>query len=57
MEGRGLSKQVVSALIKHCFAQGMSTALLFASRDNMPAQKVYVALGFKPVDDFVTASF
>lgn len=55
--GRGLAKQVVSALIKHYFAQGIGTAQLFTSNDNTAAQNVYAALGFKPVDAFVIASF
>jgi len=50
-QGQGLAKCVVSALCKHFFAQG-KTALLFTGVDNIPAIKVYTALGFKPFDDY-----
>ncbi len=55
--GKGLAKQVVSALIKHYFAQGIGTALLFTSNQNTAAQAVYFTLGFKVVDEFVIAEF
>lgn len=55
-QGKGYAKQTVSALSKYWLAQGKEI-LLFARNDNVPANKVYASLGFKPIDEFIVAAY
>lgn len=54
---KGFAKQCISALCSHYFNEGIGSALLFTDKNNIPALKVYEALGFKAVDKFVLARF
>lgn len=53
---KGYAKQTVSALSHHWLKQGKEI-LLFARNDNVPANKVYASLGFKPFDEFIVAQY
>lgn len=54
---RGYAKQVVSKLINHYFDEDIPNAILFARNVNEPAKKVYMAIGFRPIDEFVIAEY
>lgn len=54
--GKGLAKQVVSALCKSYLAQGKS-GILFTGNENPAAIKVYKTLGFKPFDRYMIAHY
>lgn len=55
--GKGFAKQVVSRLCRYFFRKGLKFGLLFVDRTNTPAKKVYRAIGFKPVGDFLVAKY
>jgi len=55
--GKGYAKRVVSKLCRHFFDQGLPYALLFTDDENVAAQKVYEAIGFRPDGKFVVARY
>lgn len=55
-QGKGFAKQTVSALCGHWLTQNKDI-ILFVRNDNIPAIKVYQALGFAPFDEFIVAQF
>ncbi len=54
---KGYARQVVSKLCQSFFDEGLQYGLLFTANDNIAAQKVYIAIGFKPIDKFVVAQY
>jgi len=54
---KGYAKQAVSYLCKTHFEQGIKTGLLFTDNENIPAQKVYEGIGFKPVDKLMIIEY
>lgn len=55
-QGKGYAKQVVSAVCAHWIQKGKQI-ILFCKNDNVPAIKVYRALGFQPIDAFAIAMY
>lgn len=55
--GQGYAKQVVSAVCKYYFEEGVQYALLVVDNENISAQKVYSALGFVPSEAFMIAEY
>jgi predicted GNAT family acetyltransferase len=50
--GRGYGRAVVAASLRHARAAGVARAILFTGEANLPAQKAYLALGFRRVGDY-----
>lgn len=55
-QGKGYGKSLVSAVCKHWLSKGKHV-ILFCRNDNVPALKVYRALGFRPIDEFTIAVY
>jgi predicted GNAT family acetyltransferase len=55
-QGKGYAKQTVSAVSKYWIDQGKQI-ILFSRNDNIPAMKVYKAIGFQPIDDYIIAEY
>ncbi len=55
-QGKGYAKQTLSAVCKHWFGEGKEV-VLFSRNDNQPANRVYAALGFKPIDEYIIAEY
>jgi len=55
-QGKGYAKQTVSAVCKQWLEQDKEV-VLFARNDNVPANKVYAALGFNPIDEYIIAEY
>jgi ribosomal protein S18 acetylase RimI-like enzyme len=49
MRSRGYGRAVVAASLLDARAEGVATAVLFTGQENIPAQRAYTALGFRPV--------
>jgi predicted GNAT family acetyltransferase len=49
---RGYGRCVVAASLLDARAEGVSQAILFTGEANLPAQRVYTALGFEPIGDY-----
>jgi ribosomal protein S18 acetylase RimI-like enzyme len=49
---RGYARAVVAASLLDARADGVETAILFTGHDNLPAQKAYVALGFRHIGEY-----
>lgn len=49
---RGYARAVVAAALYDARAEGASTAILFTDNNNAPAQKAYLAIGFRPIGDY-----
>ena len=49
---RGYGRAVVAVSLLDARAQGVGTAVLFTGLDNIPAQKAYLALGFRHIGDY-----
>jgi predicted GNAT family acetyltransferase len=54
---RGYASQCVSALCNHFFSQGTETMLLFTAEKNLPAQRLYMRLGFHQTEQYLLAEF
>jgi RimJ/RimL family protein N-acetyltransferase len=50
--GKGYARVVVAGSLMDARAKGVSTGILFTEITNIPAQKVYEALGFKRIGDY-----
>jgi DNA-binding SARP family transcriptional activator/predicted GNAT family acetyltransferase len=50
--GRGYGRAVVAASLRDARAAGVTRAILFTGETNIPAQKAYLALGFRRVGDY-----
>ncbi len=50
--GRGYARAVVAAALQDARAEGADTGILFTDDDNAPAQKAYLAIGFRPIGDY-----
>ena len=50
--GRGYGRAVVAASLLDARATGVARAILFTGDANIPAQKAYLALGFRRVGDY-----
>jgi RimJ/RimL family protein N-acetyltransferase len=48
----GYGRAVVAASLLDARAEGVTQAILFTGEDNVPAQKAYIALGFRHVGDY-----
>jgi ribosomal protein S18 acetylase RimI-like enzyme len=49
IRSRGYGRAVVAASLRDARADGVTTAILFTGRENVPAQRAYEALGFQHV--------
>jgi RimJ/RimL family protein N-acetyltransferase len=49
---RGYARAVVAASLLDARAQGVGKGVLFTGLDNIPAQKAYLALGFRHIGDY-----
>ena len=49
---RGYGRAVVAASLLDARAEGVETAVLFTGHDNLPAQRAYAALGFRPIGEY-----
>jgi len=52
LRGRGHARAVVAGSLLAARAAGVSRAVLFTERENEPARRVYLALGFRVVGDY-----
>jgi len=52
LRGRGYARAAVAATLLVAHAAGATTAILFTSLENVPAQRAYAALGFRPVGTY-----
>lgn len=52
LRGRGYARAVVAASLLEARAAGARIAILFTGKDNIPAQKAYLALGFEITGDY-----
>ncbi|HCO27109.1 MAG: hypothetical protein CME31_16435 [Gimesia sp.] len=55
-QGKGHARQIVSAISRHWLDQGKQVTLV-VSNENTTAIKVYDALGFQPVEEFIHAQY
>lgn len=55
--GKGYAKRVISSLCKNFFEKEIGTAILYVDKDNIAALKVYEAIGFKKVGEYLTAEY
>ncbi len=49
---RGYGRAVVAASLLDARTEGAEKAILFTGESNLPAQKAYLALGFRPIGDY-----
>lgn len=49
---RGYGRSVVAVSLMDARAEGVEKAILFTGEDNIPAQKAYLALGFRHIGDY-----
>jgi predicted GNAT family acetyltransferase len=49
---RGYARCVVAASLLDARAEGAEQAILFTGKQNVPAQRAYEALGFRPIGDY-----
>ncbi|MBN1581559.1 MAG: hypothetical protein JXA89_12720 [Anaerolineae bacterium] len=52
LRGRGYGRCVVAASLLDARADSVEQAILFTGEKNIPAQKAYMALGFRPIGDY-----
>lgn len=52
LRSRGYARCVVAASLRDARAEGVSQAILFTGKENIPAQRAYTALGFRPLGDY-----
>lgn len=52
LRSRGYGRSVVAAALRDARQDGVQQAILFTGVENIPAQKAYEALGFRPEDSF-----
>jgi RimJ/RimL family protein N-acetyltransferase len=52
LRGRGYARCVVAASLRDARAEGVNRAILFTGKQNLPAQKAYLALGFRQIGDY-----
>jgi predicted GNAT family acetyltransferase len=52
LRSRGYGRAVVAASLLAVRDEGVQTAILFTGKDNIPAQKAYIALGFHHIGDY-----
>lgn len=52
LRGRGYGRAVVAASLRQARTVGVARAILFTDEANLPAQKAYLALGFRRVGDY-----
>lgn len=52
LRNRGYGRSVVAAALLAARAEGASKAILFTGQGNLPAQKAYEALGFRPIGSY-----
>lgn len=52
LRSRGYSRCVVAGALLAALAEGVERAVLFTDEDNVPAQRSYVALGFREIGDY-----
>jgi RimJ/RimL family protein N-acetyltransferase len=52
LRGRGYGRAVVAASLRDARAEGKTRAILFTGVRNIPAQKAYLALGFRHIGDY-----
>jgi RimJ/RimL family protein N-acetyltransferase len=57
LRGRGFARAVVGGSLVLARAQGVSRAILFTSKDNQPARRAYLALGFQVIGDYALMLF
>jgi uncharacterized protein len=52
LRGRGYARAAVAASLVAARSRGAHRAILFTGNDNLPAQRAYVSLGFRPIGDY-----
>jgi len=52
LRGRGYARCVVAASLRDARAEGVDRAILFTGKHNLPAQKAYLALGFRQIGNY-----
>lgn len=52
LRSRGYGRAVVAASLLDARAEGVTTSILFTGINNTPAQRAYVALGFRHIGDY-----
>jgi RimJ/RimL family protein N-acetyltransferase len=52
IRGRGYGRAVVAVSLLDARAEGVTTSILFTGVSNVPAQRAYVALGFRHIGDY-----
>ena len=57
LRSQGLARSVVAASLQIARAEGVSDAVLFTGRDNAPARRAYVSLGFRIAGAYGIALF
>ena len=55
-QGKGYAKQTVSAVCKYWIENGKDI-IIFVRNDNTPALRVYRAIGFEPIDDYLIVEY
>ena len=55
--GRGYARAVVGGSLLAARDHGISRAVLFTPQRNIPAQRAYESLGFRPIGDYTVAIF
>lgn len=50
-QGKGLARTLVSELLDHLRSQGFEVVRLLVSRNNLPAYRTYIGLGFQPIGE------
>jgi len=57
LRGRGYARAVVGGSLLAARARGTSRAVLFTPERNLPAQRAYESLGFRPIGDYAITIF
>lgn len=50
--GNGYARAVVAHSLKQAYSKGVERAILFTPESNLPAQKAYIAIGFKRIGTY-----
>ena len=52
LRGRGYARSAVAGSLQDARNRGVRSAILFTDENNLPAQRSYVAIGFRPIGDY-----
>lgn len=52
LRGRGYARCAVAGSLQHARIRGVNRAVLFTGEDNLPAQRSYVAIGFRLIGEY-----